>query len=314
MTKGELENKYTQAVMHKFEKVPRDQRRSAERELKDDFKIFHKFSDNQVEVVNRMVAYVANELAIERIDEIMDSINRCVVAYFNIRFEDMTIKELDQEFRVLDSLMEEDSRKIELLIKGCGGNKEMAKKKMTKSLEEIEVMCNELLDKGTKQKQAIEILEDKFKDIPKSILTNKFKEIKAEREVEEVEPDVVAAAEYIFPEIKEEKKEVTKVNTPKEVETHVQAKSKLKKVSEIFEGEFGQYVKTPEGVTAADKLYKDVESVDIESKDIIEKNVALVESYKASIEELNTKIDECNLTMLNVKAMATELKEVIQMA
>lgn len=306
--------------------MSRQQKRAELRQLNKNARMINHFTEPQLALVEEIIQRGTQQRTEQRVEEIISTIDRCMTAYFYLRFEDMTSKEIAKEQDILSSLLDDDSRKIELLLNECGGNQIMAKKKLEKYESDVRKVSNELLDNGVKQSEAIVILQDKFPALSKTMLVNKFKEVKAEREVKEVDPDVVAAAEYIFPEIKEEKKdkpepqkqateekkEVTKVNAPKEVKTHVQAKSKLKRIGVLFQGEYGGYVKTPEGVTAADKLYKDVESVDIESKDIIEKNVALVESYQSSIAELNNKINECNLTMSNVKAMACEIKEVMR--
>lgn len=294
----QLEEKYTQAVMRKFENVPRVQRRSAERELKDDFKIFHKFSDNQVEVVNRMVAYVANELATERIDEIMDSINRCIITYFNIRFEDMSEKEIEKEFSILDSLLEEDSRKIELLIKECGGNKEMARKNMAAYEAEVRKECESLVANGISQGEATKYLKDKFKDnkVPTTILVNTFKKVKAEKEIKDTDPEIIEAAEYIFPEIKEDdekkdkqepQKQVTEGKiTPDKEEKLVQAKSKLKVVSKsiVVDGEFGRYQLDDEGLTLGKLKFgfmSEIEAYESECKRELEFRIAELKEVMA---------------------------------
>lgn len=323
--------------MSKFENAPRVQRRSAERELKDDFKIFHKFSDNQVEVVNRMVAYVANELAKERIDEIMDSINRCIITYFNIRFEDMSEKEIEKEFSILDSLLEEDSRKIELLIKECGGNKEMARKNMAVYETEVRKECESLVANGISQGEATKYLKDKFKDnkVPTTILVNIFKKVKAEKEIKDTDPEVVAAAEYIFPEIKEDdekkdkhepqkqaiegKKVDTKVNTPNEVENPVQAKSKLNKsnlktIKKVVQGEFAEYTKGLNGVEVEGKIYKDVKEVDAEAKSLGFEQETNIKKYEADMKELENKISICKGNIRKIEIMAEEIKAVMIMS
>lgn len=319
---------FMEAAKEEFKDLPRAQRRQKERELRENVKIMSQFTPKQMVLIEDVIRYGVKERVNEKIEMIGFIADMATSSYLIENNENITLDEVTKIQEIITEEFAVSYEKYSKIINSCKGDLNMAKKKFEKYEEEVKKVSEELLEDGVKQAEAIVILQDKFPTLSKAMLVNGFKKVKAAREVKEVDPEIVQAAEYIFPEIKEddekkdkqepqkqateEEKEDTKVNTPNEVENPVQAKSKLKRIGVLFQGEYGDYVKTPEGVTAADKLYKDVESVDIESKDIIEKNVALVESYQSSIAELNNKINECNLTMSNVKAMACEIKEVMR--
>lgn len=301
--------------------MSRQQKRAELRQLNKNARMINHFTEPQLALVEEIIQRGTQQRTEERVEEIISTIDRCMTAYFYLRFEDMTSKEIAKEQDILSSLLDDDSRKIELLLNECGGNQIMAKKKLEKYESDVRKVSNELLDNEVKQSEAIVILQDKFPALSKTMLVNKFKEVKAEREVKEVDPEIVRAAEYIFSEIKEEKKdkpepqkqateekkEVSNVITPVKEEKHVQAKSKLKKVSEIFEGEFGQYVKTPEGVTAGDKLYKTEKDVD---SDLIRS----IEMANEGIADCERQIARYKNSISNIQSISEEIKAVMTMA
>lgn len=325
------DEEFIKAAKEEFKDLPRSQRRQKERELKEHVKTMNQFTPKQLALMEEVIRYGAKAQAHEEVDKIIVSLDRCMTAYLYLKFEDYLEEDILREQDIISRLLDEDNIRIRDILKECKGDTIMAKNKMDKYESEVREVVNELLDNGVKQNKAVEILQDKFPVLSKAMLVNGFKKVKAERNHVKEDSDVIAAAEYIFPEIKEEKtvvkedkqeiqkelkeelKKESDVITPIEEEKPVQVKSKLRRIEirEVFQGEYGEYVKTLEGVTVANKLYKDIESVDKESNDIIEKNTALIESYKASIQELNNRIDECNLTMSNVKAMSGEIKEVM---
>lgn len=325
------DEEYIKAAKEEFKDLPRAQRRQKERELKVHVKTMNQFTPKQLALIEEVIRYGVNERINDKLEMIGLISNMATSSYLIENNEDITLDEVAEIQETITAEFAISYEKYSKIINSCKGDINMAKKKFEKYESDVKKEAIKLINNGVKQGQAIIILQDKFPMLSKAMLVNAFKKVKAEIEEVKEDPEIIAAAEYIFPEIKEEEKEdkqepqkqateeieeKSNAITPVEEEKPVQAKSKLKRIEvrEVFQGEFGEYIKTLEGVTVSDKLYKDVESVDKESKDIIEKNVALIDSFKASIEELNNKIDECNLTMSNVKAMAGEIKEVMAMA
>lgn len=318
--------------------LPRAQRRAKERELKENIKLMKSFNPAQLRLIDAVTSERSKLECEQQISRYITIMDTCLSAYMYLKDESITEDEVLKELKIIDNLVIEYRDVLNNIYKENRGNDEMAAKQIEKITKEVRGKCEELVKNGMNQSKALVILETQFPTLSKAMLVNAYKKVKKEMKeniTQEVmtqeEKEVIEAAEYIFPEIKEEKtvvkddkqkiqKELTEefkkesdVITPIEEEKPVQVKSKLRRIEirEVFQGEFGEYVKTLEGVTVANKLYKDIESVDKESNDIIEKNTALIESYKASIKELNNKIDECNLTMSNVKAMSGEIKEVM---
>lgn len=268
--------------------MSRQQKRAAKRQLNKKSKIINQFTAPQLAVIEEIVQQGTAERTEKRIEEIVAAIDRCISAYFFLRFDDMTCEEVRKEQEILSDLLDEDGEKLGLILKECGGNLEMAKKKMEKFEDDVRKVCEELLDKGIKnQGEAVKILQEKF-PLSKSLLANAFKKCKEARKVEQEEdPEIVAAAEYIFgedekkPTVKvkedkqkpqkqatEEKEEVPKVNTPVEDEKPVTEvitveKPKLKVVSKtiVVEGQYGKYKLDDKGLEFADLKLKDTEEL-----------------------------------------------------
>ncbi len=313
--------------------LPRAQRRAKERELKENIRLMKSFNPAQLRLIDAVTSERSKLECEQQISRYITIMDTCLSAYMYLKNEDMTEDEVLKEIKTIDDLVTEYRDVLNDIYKENRGNDEMATKQIEKITKEVREKCEELVQNGMNQGKALVVLKSKFPTLSKAMLVNAYKKVKKEMKEDvtqegmtEEEKQIIAAAEHIFPEIKEEPKEpVVAENATTEIkeeskeesnvidEKPVQVKSKLKRIEirEVFQGEFGEYVKTLEGVTVANKLYKDIESVDKESNDIIEKNAALIESYKASIQEINNKIDECNITMSNVKAMSGEIKEVM---
>lgn len=296
--------------------LPRAQRRAKERELKENIKLMKSFNPAQLRLIDAVTSERSKLECEQQISRYITIMDTCLSAYMYLKNENMTEDEALTELKIIDDLVTEYRDVLNNIYKENRGNDEMASKQIEKITKEVREKCEELIKNGMNQSKALVILGTQFPTLSKAMLVNAYKKVKKEMKVDvtqegmtEEEKQIIAATEHIFPEIKEEPKEESNVIDEKPV----QVKSKLKRIEirEVFQGEFGEYVKTLEGVTVANKLYKDIESVDKESNDIIEKNAALIESYKASIQEINNKIDECNITMSNVKAMSGEIKEVM---
>lgn len=314
-----------------FKGLPRTQRRQKERELQDYIKMMNQFTPKQLNLIEEVVKYGSKEYANNEIDKIIVSLDRVITAYLYIKNEEFTEKEILAEQKIITDLLEEDTQKLSNVLKNSKGDIEMSKKKIAQYEEEVRKVSEELLEAGVKQGQAIIILQDKFPTLSKAMLVNGFKKVKAEREIEEVDPEIVQAAEYIFGEDEkkdkqepqkqaiEEKKEYTKVNTLKEVETHVQAvnklnKSNLKIIKTVVQGEFAEYTKGLNGVEVEGKIYKDVKEVDAEAKSLGFEQETNIKKYEADMKELENKISICKGNIRKIEIMAEEIKAVMIMA
>lgn len=300
-----------------FKGLPRTQRRQKERELQDYIKMMNQFTPKQLNLIEEVVKYGSKEYANNEIDKIIVSLDRVITAYLYIKNEEFTEKEILAEQKIITDLLEEDTQKLSNVLKNSKGDIEMSKKKIAQYEEEVRKVSEQLLESGVKQGQAIIILQDKFPTLSKAMLVNGFKKVKAEREVEEVDPEIVQAAEYIFGE--DEKKEVIEVNTPKEVEKPVQAvnklnKSNLKTIKKVVQGEFAEYTKGLNGVEVEGKIYKDVKEVDAEAKSLGFEQETNIKKYEADMKELENKISICKGNIRKIEIMAEEIKAVMIMS
>ena len=314
---------FMEAAKEEFKDLPRAQRRQKERELRENVKIMSQFTPKQMVLIEDVIRYGVKERVNEKIEMIGFIADMATSSYLIENNENITLDEVTKIQEIITEEFAVSYEKYSKIINSCKGDLNMAKKKFEKYEEEVKKVSEELLEDGVKQAEAIVILQDKFPTLSKAMLVNGFKKVKAEIEVKEVDPDVVAAAEYIFPEIKEddekkdkqepqkqateEKKEDSNVITPVKEEKHVQAKSKLKRIGVLFQGEYGDYVKTPEGVTAADKLYKDVESVDIDL-------IRSIEMANEGIADCERQIARYKNSKSNIQSISEEIKAVMTMA
>jgi len=162
----------------------------------------------------------------------------------------------------------------------------------------------ELIENGMNQSKSLVVLEAQFPTLSKAMLVNPYKKVKKEMKIEpkeevKVEPEILAAAELIFPEIKEDIKEPAPVEKavteeePKmgkvikeEDELKVEKESKLKVVSKeiIVEGEFGKYNIDQVGVTVGEFQFTslaDVEEYREDELEAFEKRIAEIKQVVA---------------------------------
>lgn len=320
--------------------MSRQQKRAAQRQMNKKSKIINQFTQPQLAVIEEIVQQGTAERTERRIEEIVAAIDRSISAYFFLRFEDMTCEEVRKEQEILSDLLDEDGEKLGLILKECGGNEIMAKKKFEKYEEDVRKACEELLDQKVKQSEAKKVLQDKFPMLSSAILMNAFKKCKEARKAEQEEdPEIVAATEYIFGEdekntdtkVKEDKKEefkpvVKEKKTEPKVETHVkedkpvQAKqdstTKLEIISKqiIVKGEFGTYTKSDKGVSLEGYLYEDCKKIEEDEKETVEKLENIIMKTQESMRILEAKIKSANDSIKVVKGKANELKAVMEIA
>lgn len=293
--------------------LPRAVRRRKERELDKNIKAMKQFTPGQSELVEQVIVFERDRCTKECMALYTYIMDIAISAYFFESNEDITEDEVFNIQEIISNLFLESYEKYGKIINECGGNEIMAKKKFEKYEEDVRKACEELLDQKVKQSEAKKVLQDKFPMLSSAILMNAFKKCKEARKVEQEEdPEIVAAAEYIFGEDEkkstvkakedkqkpqkqatEEKKEVPKVNTPVEEEKPVTEvttveKPKLKVVSKtiVVEGQYGKYKLDDGGLEFADLKLKDTEE----------------------LKEYETRIRE------ELESRITELEEVMAMA
>ena len=291
------DEEFIKAAKEEYKDLPRVQRRQKERELKENVKTMSQFTPKQLALMEEVIRYGVKSQAHEEVDKIIVSLDRCITAYLYLKYEDYLDDDVLREQDIISGLLDEDNIKISDILKKCKGDVAMAKNKMDKYEKEVKKVVNELLSNGVKQSKAIVILQDKFPMLSKAMLVNAFKKVKAEREEVKEDPEIIAAAEYIFPEIVEEDtkkkedkpepqeqateeiEEDSNVITPVEEEKPVQAKSKLIVVSKtiVVDGEFGRYQLDDEGLTLGELQFGymgDIEAYESDCKRELELRIA----------------------------------------
>lgn len=261
--------------------LPRAQRRAKERELKENIKLMKSFNPAQLRLIDAVTSERSKlecEHQISRYITIMDT---CLSAYMYLKDENTTEDEVLKELKIIDDLVTEYRDVLNDIYKENRGNDEMASKQIEKITKEVRAKCEELIKNGMNQSKALVILVPQFPTLSKAMLVNAYKKVKKEMK-EDVTPEekqIIAAAEHIFPEIKDEPKEpVVAENTTTEIkeESKVEVKqeskkeeeskveSKLKVVSKeiIVEGEFGKYSIDQVGVTVGELQFTSIADVE----------------------------------------------------
>lgn len=285
VTNEELKNmsdeEFYETARAELKGLPRSQRRAKERELKENIKLMKSFSPAQLKLIEAVTSERAKlecEQQIERYITIMDT---CLSAYMYLKDEDITEEEVLKEIKIIDDLVTGYRDVLNNIYLENRGNDEMSGKQIEKVTKEVREKCEKLIKNGMNQSKALVILESYFPAISKAMLVNAYKKVKKEMKetiiqevITEEEKQVIDAAEYIFPEIKEQEKEgkqeqpiepTEEVNViaSMEEERPIQAKSKLKIVSKCIkvEGEFGKYEITNTGVDFGDLRLKSMDDV-----------------------------------------------------
>lgn len=288
--------------------LPRAQRRAKERELKENIKLMKSFNPAQLRLIDAVTSERSKlecEQQIARYITIMDT---CITAYMYLKNEKMTEDEAITELKIIDDLVTEYRDVLNDIYKENRGNDEMASKQIEKITKEVREKCEELIKNGMNQSKALVILGTQFPTLSKAMLVNAYKKVKKEMKedvtqegITEEEKQIIAAAEHIFPEIKEEPKEpVVAENTTTEIkeESKVEVKpeskkeeepkveSKLKVVSKeiIVEGEFGKYSIDQVGVTVGELQFTsiaDVEEYKADELAVFEKRIEEIKQVVA---------------------------------
>lgn len=263
------DEEFIKVAKEEFKDLPRAQRRQKERELKENVKTMSQFTPKQLALMEEVIRYGVNERINEKLEMIGFIADMAISSYLIENNENITLDKVTEIQETITAEFAISYEKYSKIINSCKGDINMAKKKFEKYESDVKKEAIKLLDKGIKQGQAIIILQDKFPMLSKAMLVNAFKKVKAEIEEVKEDPEVLAAAEYIFPEIveedteeKEDKPELSKepteevkvesnVITPVEEDKSIQAKSKLTVVSKtiVVDGEFGRYQLDDEGLT-----------------------------------------------------------------
>ena len=161
--------------------------------------------------------------------------------------------------------------------------------------KQVDQVCEsalKLINKGKKQKEAIQILAAEFPMLSKSMITNAYKKVQEKlKEAEDVELE--AAATYILGDEEKEDNQKEDNITPEKKVSEKKENSKLKilkkKVILDVEGEFGTYSLEDEIVTVNNIKFKSPEEVE--------------EVFKKQIEQLKKEKEE----ILSVYELAKKL-------
>ncbi len=266
--------------------LPRAQRRAKERELKENIKLMKSFNPAQLRLIDAVTSERSKIDCEQQISRYITIMNTCITAYMYLKNEDMTEDEALTEIKIIDDLVDEYRDVLNNIYKENRGNDEMASKQIEKITKEVREKCEELVQNGMNQGKALVVLKSKFPTLSKAMLVNAYKKVK--KEMKEEEKQIIAAAEHIFPEIKEESKEEPKVEvkpeSKKEEESKVESKLKVVSKEIIVEGEFGKYSIDQVGVTVGELQFTsiaDVEEYKADELAAFEKRIAEIKQVVA---------------------------------
>lgn len=224
----------------------------------------------------------------ERFNSITDALDRTFTASL-IQETDFSLEKINEILKISCDLLEEDTKKVkELKNEGNGDWMKAADKQVDQVCES----ALKLINKGKKQKEAIQILAAEFPMLSKSMITNAYKKVQEKlKEAEDVELE--AAATYILGDEEKEDKQKEDNITPEKKVSEKKENSKLKilkkKVILDVEGEFGTYSLEDEIVTVNNIKFKSPEEVE--------------EVFKKQIEQLKKEKEE----ILSVYELAKKL-------
>lgn len=186
-----------------------------------------------------LVRAVANDMSKTDMQYFVISFDRCIKAAI-IDEAGLELKTIDDIIENFNDLIINDRNALIKSKEECGGNINMAVKKMNAKTDEAEALINELLVKGIADKELKEIVAVEFPTLSKAMITNAVKKVKTrlakERkvDVEKViekgakvneivkslgDPDVDTkeALEYIFDEDYSQAEELTPEQLDKEI-------------------------------------------------------------------------------------------------
>ena len=222
--------------------LPRAQRRAKERELKENIKLMKSFNPAQLRLIDAVTSERSKLECEQQISRYITIMDTCLSAYMYLKYENITEDEVLKELKIIDDLVTEYRDVLNDIYKENRGNDEMATKQIEKITKEVREKCEELIKNGMNQSKALVILESKFPTLSKAMLVTAYKKVKKEMKEEvtqegmtEEEKQIIAAAEHIFPEIKEEPKEpVVAENATTEIkkESKVEIEPESKKEEE----------------------------------------------------------------------------------
>lgn len=208
--------------------LPRAQRRAKERELKENIKLMKSFNPAQLRLIDAVTSERSKLECEQQISRYITIMDTCLSAYMYLKDESITEDEVLKELKIIDDLVTEYRDVLNNIYKENRGNDEMAAKQIEKITKEVRAKCEELVKNGMNQSKSLVILETQFPTLSKAMLANAYKRVKKEMKedvpqevITQEEKEVIEAAEYIFPEIKEEKtiveiKEESKVEVKQE--------------------------------------------------------------------------------------------------
>lgn len=247
----------------------REERRKQQRAEK-------KINDKKVEAIRwfrslppekaELVQSYARMMAEKHSTQFTGALDRAYTATLIKCFDYLEWHHIEKVIEVFDEFVEEDVKKMQEITKKCGGDLEMAAKKINAQEMKVRDRASELIREGKKQKDVIEILTGEFSMLSKSMLTNVYKKTKTMMQeademkkgiekaldIKEVvnklgDPDVETdkALEYIFGEekvddVKVETIEVPKIEAPAETQ---EAEFEIIKEVRILDlkGKFAEY-------------------------------------------------------------------------
>lgn len=130
---------------------------------------------DKCEIIKSYAAMLAEEVNRRNID----SLDRCYMAAI-IEKTDLSLDEVLEILYSFSDLIEDDAKSMYELKEKCGGDIEMAIKKVNSLEKEVKETAIELINKGLKDKEIREILLAEYPALSKAMVANALKRVKNE--------------------------------------------------------------------------------------------------------------------------------------
>lgn len=265
----------------------KSKKKSKDTELQKAFKWVNSLSTEKAGFIREYANWQSNK----DMKNTLNALDRCMSAAI-VNVLDIDWSQIQEIQDNMVHFLEEDTKKMGENKKLYGGL-EMAIKKINEQEKLIEKRVNELIDRGSKQKEMVQILSMEFPMLSKAMITNAIKRVKSERltNTEDAAKYILKDNKALKEEIKKEAKEIANKavnNLEKELEKEehiaegskrveeikeakeepVMSKLKIKKVE--LEGEYGNYIKEGNKVIAGEMTFNSLKELEVYKKKEIE--------------------------------------------
>lgn len=167
-----------------------------DRELLKYKRTIESFTPQQMAVFGLMVEQAASIKATEKFVILGDVINNVIMGYLSMN-DSMSWQDILDANQEIGDLIIEDYEKYYKIYSECKGDYEKMSNTVKVDIEALEIEFEALIKEGMNQKQAIELMKDKFPSLSNSILASTYKKVKKVADVKEIEEVIDIALQEI---------------------------------------------------------------------------------------------------------------------